>query len=400
VQVTFLSASGELGGAETCLLDVIASLRRLQPGWPLRLIVAAEGPLAARAATLGVGTTVLPLPARLARVGEAGAGGRVQTGLRLAQAALPVAAYVPHLRQVIAAGGADVVHANNIKMHVLGAWASSRTTPIVWHLHDYVGSRPMTARLLRRNARRCAAVVANSESVAVDAREALSGRVPVTVVRNAVDLERFCEAGERLDLDRLASMPPAPPSTLRVGLLGTFARWKGHTTFLDALTRLPPDVHVRAYVIGGPVYQTEGSQYSLEELRAEARSRGLSDRVGFTGFVTTPEAALRALDIVVHASTAPEPFGLVIAQAMACGRAVIASEAGGALEVITPGVDALGHAPGDAAGLADRVAELARDPALRERLGRAGRATAERRFNRARLAEELLPVYESAVAKA
>ena len=52
-----------------------------------------------------------------------------------------------------------------------------------------------------------------------------------------------------------------------------------------------------------------------------ARSLGVADRVGFTGFVHSPEATFRALDVVVHASTAPEPFGLVIAEAMACGRA-------------------------------------------------------------------------------
>jgi glycosyltransferase involved in cell wall biosynthesis len=80
---------------------------------------------------------------------------------------------------------------------------------------------------------------------------------------------------------------------------------------------------------------------------------------------------LRALDVVVHASTSPEPFGLVIAEAMACERPVIVSVAGGAAEIVTLGVDALGHHPGDAEGLAARMTELAIDPALRRRLGSA-----------------------------
>jgi glycosyltransferase involved in cell wall biosynthesis len=175
--------------------------------------------------------------------------------------------------------------------------------------------------------------------------------------------------------------------------MGTFARWKGHKVFLDAIARASSACALRAYVIGGAVYHTAGSQHSLDELRRYADGKGLSDRVGFTGFVDAPEAAIRALDIVVHASTAPEPFGLVIAEAMACARAVIASDAGGAREIFTPGVDALAHAPGDAADLADRIVELGADPAHRERLGRAGRRTAERRFNRRRLAAELAPVY-------
>jgi glycosyltransferase involved in cell wall biosynthesis len=89
---------------------------------------------------------------------------------------------------------------------------------------------------------------------------------------------------------------------------------------------------------------------------------------------------------------------LVIAEAMACGRAVIVSEAGGALELIEAGNNALGHTPGDAAQLAERITELATNSALRAQLGSAGRATAEQRFNRKRLAEELVPIYQGLIA--
>jgi glycosyltransferase involved in cell wall biosynthesis len=212
-------------------------------------------------------------------------------------------------------------------------------------------------------------------------------------VHNAVDLRRFTPGGARLDLDRLAGLPPAATGTVRVGLMGTFGRWKGHTVFLDAIAKAASARDLRAYVIGGALYDTAGSQHTLDDLRRYADRKGLSDRVGFTGFVESPDEAMRALDIVVHASTAPEPFGLVIAEAMACGRAVIASDAGGAREVFTAGVDALAHTPGDADALAAGIIALANDPDRRERLGRAGRLTAERRFNRHRLAAELAPVY-------
>jgi glycosyltransferase involved in cell wall biosynthesis len=271
---------------------------------------------------------------------------------------------------------------------------------VVWHLHDYLGSRPITSLLLRSLAGQCAAVVANSASVAEDARRVLGARVPVVPVLNAVDLRRFSGAGDRLDLDALAGMPPPEGQVVRVGLVGTFGRWKGHTTFLDAIARLPRDLPVRAYVVGGALYRTDGSQFTLDELRRYAADLGVGDRVGFTGFVARPEEALRALDIVVHASTAPEPFGLVIAEAMACGRAVIASNAGGAREIFTEGVDAVSYAPGSAESLAARIAQLARDADARGRIGRAGRQTAERRFDRTRLATDLLPVYRQAIAGA
>jgi glycosyltransferase involved in cell wall biosynthesis len=126
--------------------------------------------------------------------------------------------------------------------------------------------------------------------------------------------------------------------------------------------------------------------------------RGLGDRVGFTGVVADSSAAMRALDIVVHASTDPEPFGLVIAEAMACAKAVITSGAGGARELIEPGVNALVHTPGDARSLAQAIDTLARDANLRARLGTAARTAAEQRFARRRLVNEFTPIYERLAA--
>jgi glycosyltransferase involved in cell wall biosynthesis len=76
----------------------------------------------------------------------------------------------------------------------------------------------------------------------------------------------------------------------------------------------------------------------------------------------------------------------------------VVSLAGGVREIVTDGVDCLSHMPGDDAALAARLSQLASDPALRARIARAGRTTAERSFDRARLARQLVPIYESVVA--
>jgi glycosyltransferase involved in cell wall biosynthesis len=307
--------------------------------------------------------------------------------------------YVAGLGRLIDELRPDVIHTHGFKMHILAAWAASRfarSRPhLVWHLHDYVSTRPATARFLRWSLRHCDAIVTNSSSVAADVRDTLRPSIPVVAVHNAVDLERFSPCGARLDLDRLAGLQPAAAGVVRVGFVGTFARWKGQTTFLDAIARLRHLAHLRAYVIGGALYDTAGSQHSAEELRAYAGAIGLTDRVGFTGFVDEVDQAIRALDIVVHASTAPEPFGLVIAEAMACGRAVVASDAGGAREIFTREVDALAHSPGHSEELAACIARLAGSGLLRQQLGAAARQTAERRFNRRRLASELAPLYRA-----
>ena len=400
MSIVFLSPTGQTGGAEAALHDLLAGLRETHPSWSLRLIVASDGPLVERVEALGVPVDVLPFPASVARLGDWGVGrgwwARVRFLMRCAATALPAVGYLQRLRRLLRSNQPDVIHTNGLKMHLLGAWARPRGSAVLWHLHDYAGRRPFTARLLRRYADRCAAVVANSQSVADDVRQVCGGALPVHPVWNAIDLDRFAPDGPRIDLDAVSGLPAAG-DVLRVGLVATFARWKGHETFLRALAMLPASLRVRGYIVGGPVYETSGSQTSVSELREVVRAVGIEDRVGFTGFVPDASKAMRALDIVVHASTDPEPFGLVIAEAMACGKPVVVSRAGGASELIEPGVNALAFTPGEAGELAQRIEELARDANLRERLGRTGRSMAEQRFNRRRMASELAPIYESLV---
>jgi len=255
------------------------------------------------------------------------------------------------------------------------------------------------SRLFRNQAARCAAIVTNSKSVAEEVKSFCPNGVRVYPIYNGIDLERFSPLGPTLDLDALSGMPKAESGTVRVGLLSTFARWKGHEVFLKAISFLPSSLAIRGYVIGGALYQTEGSQCSLGELKSLAARLGVSNKVGFTGFVENPEQAIRALDIVAHASTEPEPFGLVIAEAMACARAVIVSQAGGVTEFVAPGVNALTYPPGAPHALADCIARLATHRDLRENLGSKGRASAERLFDRNRFASDLIPIYEGMTSK-
>jgi glycosyltransferase involved in cell wall biosynthesis len=397
VSILFLSPTGQIGGAEAALHEMIAGLRDAHPSWSLAVVVGSDGPLVDKVKALGARVDVLPFPPAIARLGDWGLdgfGSLIGLLVRCAATVWPTLVYLRRLRRLLRDHAPDVIHTNGFKMHLLGAWAAPKATPVVWHFHDFTSGRRLTSRLLRHSAGRCAAVIANSRSVAQDAKYICGEGISVYPVWNAVDLVRFAPTGPRLDLDALAQMSPADKNVVRVGLVATFARWKGHETFLQALTLVPASVPIRGYIIGGAVYDTVGSQVALRELRERVEALGLGARVGFTGFIADSSDAMRSLDIVVHASTDPEPFGLVIAEAMACGRAVVASRGGGAIELTDAWADSVTHIPGDARGLADRIQKLAADPALRARLGASGRETAERCFTRSRLVTELTPIYQ------
>lgn len=399
MHVVHLVSGAQLGGAETSVLEMVGGLRDAHPSWTISVLMPAQGPMLRRLQAQGVHGSVLRFPTPLAVLGEAGrigtAGDRLRLGAGLLAAIPGALAYSRALRRWLHSTGAppDVVHAHGFKMQILAARAVRPPTRLVWHMHDYVTPRRVTLRILRQFAPACSAIVANSRSVAADSHTAFGPHPPVRVIYNAVDLNRFAPSGPMLDLDATAGVTAAPAGTIRIGLVATFGRWKGHEVFLRALARLPRRGGTRAYVIGGPVYSTTDSQQSEADLRRLAIELGLRDEVAFTGAVEDMPAAMRALDVIVHASTAPEPFGMVIAEGMATGRAVVASLAGGSAELVQDGTDALGHPPGDVAALADNLQRVVDDAPLRRRLGTAGRTTAERRFDRPRLAEELSVLY-------
>ena len=402
MRVCFISVSDQLGGSEVALLEMIRALERVRSSWTFHVILPGAGPLRERLLQAGASCTIVPLPAGLARVGESSAvrdqwsvTARVMLGLRLGAAGAALPAYVRQLRDAVDAIDPDILHTNGLKAHVLGARLDKAGRALVWHLHEYVSPRRLTRALLRRHASRCRAIVANSASVARDVASILGhAPPPIVVVHNAVDLDVFAPSGPTLDLDALAGLDPAP-GVLRVGLVGTFGRWKGHQVFVEALARVfSATAHpLRGYIVGGALYDTAGSQYSRQELEALVTAAGLKSRVGLTGFADAA-AAMRSLDIIVHASTEPEPFGLVIAEGMASGRAVITTAQGGAAEVIEPGQDALVARSGDPEALASAILRLADDSDLRGRISARAREAALERFAPERMAQQLVTLYE------
>ncbi|MEI6235388.1 MAG: glycosyltransferase family 4 protein [Planctomycetota bacterium] len=402
MRVLFLNATGFIGGAERQLLHMMASLKRCDPDIDGHLITLGDGDLVREGR--GIGWTVHPvlLPERLAQMGDSSLrdGGKFVRTIALlvrAAGAMPDAAgHLIELRRTIRAINPDVIHSNGIKTHLLGSLVFPKGIPVVWHLHDYYSLRPLAARLLKLAKRGIAAAVAISESVRRDSETILKG-VRIPVILNGVDVER-CSPGtvDAGKLDALAGIDSAKPGTIRVGLVATFARWKGQDVFLEAaqlvmkLTTRP----VRFYIVGGAIYHT-ANQFSLDELKDAAVRAGIQNDVAFVPFQNDVAEVYRALDCVIHASTLPEPFGLTIVEAMACGRAVVVSNAGGAGEIVSEGHDALGTPPGDADALAQAIARLVEDAELRTLLGRNARATVLSRFDANRLGGQLLDVYRS-----
>ena len=384
MHIVFLNVTGSLGGAEQVLLTLIRTLRRSRPEWHFTVVMGDAGPLAEAVTAAGGAFSILPFPDKLKTLGDWGVVGKWTLGLRIGGAVLAVLRYRAALRRKLLTLAPNVVQSNGFKMHLMGALACPNQMRLIWHVHDFVSTRAAMKTLLRWCSGRPQAIAAISPPVADDWKCVVRYPARVQTVWNAIDLERYSPSAKP------PSAKPFDKYVARIGLVATFARWKGHEVFLRALTMLPRDLPWQAAIIGGEVYNRVASQFSESELRQLCAHLGLAAKVEFTGFLVDAAAAIGTLDIVVHASTEPEPFGLVIAEGMAAGKAVVTSSN----TLVTDGVDGLLHTRGDAVSLAGALERLLRDVDLRARLGQQARQTAERQFQPARMVGEFLELYQ------
>lgn len=385
MRLLFFNTISAIGGAERVLLTMIAALKRTYPAIEIVLIVGTDGELMSAAHQLGARVICLYLPRSLNQIGDSslksGIVPKLGLFLKLLRCSPAFLAYLRKLRRTIHRLQPTLIHSNSIKTHLTIALLGKLDAPIVWHIHDFYQARPLMANLLRRMSRNVANAIAVSNAIANDARKVLP-LLPIQVVYNAVDVQSYTPI-------RTATQ------VVRIGLVATFARWKGHDIFLKAAAQVIREVwNVQFQIVGAPIYQTKGSQFSLQELQAQANALNLGTKVEFVGFRADTASIYNNLDIIVHASTQPEPFGLVIAEAMAFGKAVIVTNAGGAAELITDQYDAIAVPPGDVHALAQALIHLIQDPQKCQQLGQNARRTAIEQFNVDRVGQELLSIYQ------
>ncbi len=396
MKIAFITPVGAMGGAERVLLTMLTTLKTAHPKLELHLIVGTDGVLVEEARNLGVSVKVLKLPDAVNQLGDSALKGDskvtavLQLILQMTKIIPYIGQYLGELRHTLRELQPDLIHSNGIKTHILTALTTNKRIPLIWHIHDFYGARPLMARVLRLFSNRPKLAIAISQAVAADLQATIP-QLPVEVIYNAIDVNYFSP----LEGDYTSSGSANP---LKIGLVATFARWKGHNIFLEAAARIIrdyPDLNVRFCIVGGAIYKTRGSQFSEQELRDQAAQLGIADKVDFLGFQQNIVEAYRSLDIVVHASTQPEPFGLAIVEAMACGKPVIISRAGGAAELFTHNYDAIGVPPGKPLILASAILDLLNNPQKRQVLSKNARRTIAERFSHEGLGKQIVTVYKS-----
>ena len=318
-RILLISHAAELGGAEQGLLDVA---RHFGPKRCDALLFS-DGPLRHLLEARGISVAVLGADPRVMGV-------RRQGGLLRILRALPATIGLA-FRVARIAKAYGLLYANSQKAALTAMLAGAvGGKPVLWHLHDILSAEHFG--LLQR------CVIATLSNYLASAVIVVSSAARTALIASGGNPARIIIIHNGIDPSPYEGVPGLARSTLRarhglpdgklIGLFGRITPWKGQRTLIEALPKLP-DTH--ALIVGSPMF---GQDAELAYLQAEAARLNVADRVLFLGYRTDIPELMRAVDLVVHCSTAPEPFGRVIVEALFAGTPILAAEGGASAEIL------------------------------------------------------------------
>jgi glycosyltransferase involved in cell wall biosynthesis len=285
-----------------------------------------------------------------------------------------------------------LVHLNNIfNSQVAGILAAKMLgVPCVAHMRDFakVGVGPrLFAGLIDHHVAISNAVFRNLKQLGIP-NDRLS------VVHDAIDQNDFNQDVDCDYLEREFSNTFHQP---RYGIFGRIVDWKGIREFLAAARIVVDQVpEAIAFIVGG---HSDGDEFFVKEMRALSVDLGLSEKVIFTGYRQDVAALMKYMDVVVHASKRPEPFGMVIIEGMAMGKPVVATCAGGPLDIIIDGETGYLVEIGNISDMGQAVIQLLRFPEKAKKMGRHGRARVQAEFSSQKYAAQMGNIFKAITQK-
>jgi len=218
--------------------------------------------------------------------------------------------------------------------------------------------------------------IAISEAAEVNESKYLPRSNRVVRIYGGIDLNRFNRSG---NIDEIRKQFGIQDHEKIVGYVSRITEGKGHLEFIDAARMVLDEYPEAAFLIVGD--EAGGNGQLTAKLKERTVSLGMSDRIIFAGWRDDIPDILSALDIFVHYPTSPEGLGIANLEAMASGKPVIVSRAGGLPEAVINGVTGIVLDPGDACQLSRAILKLLKDEDLRNAMGKSARRHAEEMFD-------------------
>lgn len=350
--ILFLHEIAEMGGAEKSLLGLLQRLDRRQ--FVPFFLCGEGGPLVEKLRQSGISAEVLPFPRA-----------RQFSFWRVYRTVGRIRSYIREHRVAL-------VHSNSPRTNFYAGVAGRlERIPVIWHARNLISPFHEGLDLDRLFSFLPCRIVCVSKGV----QERFHGIPKAVTIYSGVDLDEFRPG---INGRPLRERWGFSESQLVVGMVGRIGPGKGHEEFLQALSMAVRAKEETRGVIVGKAFKD--AQEMETRLRALAGKLELDSKITFAGFQEDIPNVMAGLDIFVLFTHA-EPFSRALLEAMASGKAVIATRAGGSLEVVTNQQTGLLVSPKNPREMAEAILFLAARPGERDRLGREARLCVERSFS-------------------
>ena len=372
--VLYINHVGEISGAEESLLALI---KRIDREAFMPVLACPPGPLVERAQEAGA--TVHPLIVTRFR--------RTSNPFTKSTYALAWFAGTNQIRKIIRDVQPRLVHSNSATAHLYaGSVARKAGVACVWHARD-LRPLPFPSRTLCRKTDR---VIAISEAVADFLTASGLTRPMVTRIYNGLDPEAWRKRVTENDIRARLGLAEDDRVLLMVAQL---VPWKRHEDLIRALPHILTAQPTARLVIAGSDQFGDHANLAAE-FEALAKDLGVSDKIVYTGQCDDIPNLMAAADMVVIPSDA-EPFGRVAIEAMALGKPVVGTRAGGLPEVVRDGETGLLVVPRFPESLAKACVRLLENDFLARNLAEAARKRVASEFHIDRAAKETAALYET-----
>lgn len=361
--ILFLQSSSEGYGSAKILLEVLALFQ--QQGFSPQVVLTNSGQMEEALKQLAIPYHIQNLG--ILRRKYLGLSGLLNRAIKIGRAYF-------FLTQLHRTYGFEAVYSNTLAVVVGAVWAMQHRVPHFWHVHEIVkGPAPLVRGLATLLDRSTPFPIAVSQAVASHWQPLLK-RAQMEVIHNGLPYSGFINA-----IPTLKEELNLPDSCLLVGMVGRINPGKGQFYFLELAESLAfrfPQTH---FVLAGDPFS--GYQSLLADLQEEIKNKGLSERVHYLGFREDIPEIMASLAVFVLPSNLPDSFPTVILEAMAAGKPVVATDSGGAREMVEEGTTGFIVPIGNLEAGVAALEKLLSTDALRQEMGRAGQARVQEVFS-------------------
>ena len=373
--IVFLHSSSELYGSDRSLLNLVKNLDKDK--FNITVILPEDGPLVSKINRFDNVEVIINELAVLRRKNLSLSG--------MSQYFIMLIKSIKFINNLIKEKNIDIVYTNTSVIFAGGISAKLCKVKSIWHIREIIKSkyeRFIVSRIVNTFSDY---IIANSKATA----EAISkNKDKVKVVYNAIDIEK------NIDLEyndgaykEVAATVAGGSDKIKVGMAGRINRWKGQKLFVDMAKLVSQENDNVEFLIAGDVYK--GEDEILDDLKAYILESGVKDKIGLLGQVDNMISFYKNIDIFILPSIQPEPFGLVVIEAMNNKLPVVATNHGGPVEIIENNIDGFLVDYKNAKEMAQVVNKLIKDKELRSYITTNAEKKVKEQFNVNRYVDEI-----------